>query len=158
AVLLQKVVGGRHGPRYYPDFSGVARSHNFYPSPPLRSEDGVAAVALGLGRAVVEGGKCLLFSPRYPQHPMQFSTVEDILSQSQREFWGLDLDHGAGGASMRETAYGLDVAEADGTLYALGSTYSPENRAVYDGLSRSGVRLVSFAPVLKHGVFPLAQV
>jgi CheY-like chemotaxis protein len=158
AVLLQKVVGGRHGPRYYPDFSGVARSHNFYPSSPLRSEDGVAAVALGLGRAVVEGGKCLLFSPRYPQHPMHFSTADEILSHSQREFWGLDMNHGPGGASMRETAYGLDVAEADGTLYALGSTYSPESHAVYDGLSRSGVRLVTFAPVLKHGVFPLAQV
>jgi CheY-like chemotaxis protein len=159
AVLVQQVVGERHGSRYYPHFSGVARSHNYYPTPPLTSEDGVAAVALGMGRAVVEGGKSLLFCPRDPRHLIHFSTVEDILSHSQREFWALDLEHaGAGEAAMRETAYRLDVAEADGTLYALGSTYSPESHAVYDGLSRSGVRLVTFAPVLKHGVFPLAPV
>jgi CheY-like chemotaxis protein len=158
AVLLQKVVGTRHGPRYYPDFSGVARSHNFYPSPPLRSEDGIAAVALGMGRAVVEGERCLMFSPRYPQHLVQFSAVDDILNNSQREFWGLDMDHaGPDSEAMRETRFGLDVAEADGALYAVGSTYSAESHAVYDGLSRPGVRLVTFAPVLKHGVFPLAD-
>ena len=159
AVILQRVVGAAHGPRYYPDFSGVARSFNFYPSPPLTAEDGVAAVALGLGRTVVEGGQCLAFSPRDPQHLIHFSAVDDILSQSQREFWALELGtHGAGEDAMRETSFGLEVAEADGTLYALGSTYSPESHAIYDGLSRPGVRLVTFAPVLKHGVFPLAEI
>ena len=158
AVLIQQVVGERHGRRYYPDFSGVARSHNFYPAPPLTSEDGVAAVALGMGRTVVEGERSLMFSPRDPSHLVHFSAVEDILAHSQREFWALDLEGAARGQdAMRETRWGLEAAEADGTLYALGSTYSPESHAVYDGISRSGVRLVTFAPVLKHGVFPLAE-
>jgi CheY-like chemotaxis protein len=162
AVILQRVVGAPHGERFYPDFSGVARTHNFYPTPPLRAEDGVAGVALGLGRAVVEGERCLNFSPRHPRKVLNFSSVEDILANSQREFWALALDH-TGPAldvepAMRETRFPLAVAEADGTLAAVGSTYSAENHAVYDGLSRGGVRLVTFAPVLKHAVFPLAEV
>ena len=162
AVIIQKVVGAPHGNRFYPDFSGVARSHNFYPTPPLTPEDGVAAVALGMGRTVVEGEKCLTFCPRYPRHLLQFSSVEDILSNSQRQFWALELDHEGGPrdplAALRETRFDLETAEADGTLGALGSTYSPENHVVYDGLARPGVRLVSFAPVLKHAIFPLADV
>jgi hypothetical protein len=162
AVVLQRVVGGSHGGRYYPEFSGVARSYNFYPSAPMRSEDGVAAVALGLGRTVVEGGRCLSFCPRAPRHILQFSSVEDILANSQREFLALALGTREASASpddsMRETRYGLDVAERDGTLGALGSTYVPENHAIYDGLSREGVRLVTFAPVLKHDLFPLAEI
>ncbi len=161
AVLLQKVVGAPHGGRFYPDFSGVARSFNFYPVPPLRPEDGVAAVALGMGRSVVEGEKSLSFCPRYPQHLLQFSSVKDIVKNSQREFWALELDPATGGdleRGLRESRFGLEAAEADGTLAALGSTYSHENGAVYDGLARPGARLVSFAPVLKHGVFPLAGI
>lgn len=165
AVVIQRVVGGVHGDRYYPDFSGVARSRNFYPPEPLKPEDGIAAVALGLGRTVVEGGQCLSFCPRAPRHILQFSSVDDVLANSQREFWAIEMGHAAEvdplgdpEAGMRESRFGLDVAEKDGTLYALGSTYSPENNVIYDGLSRSGVRLVTFAPVLKHGVFPLAEV
>jgi len=159
AVLLQQVVGTSHGNRFYPYFSGVVRSRNFYPHPPMRVEDGFAAVALGLGRAVVGGGKCLSFSPRYPQHLVQFSSVEDILANSQTEFWALELDHpsrdGGPAADLREVPFRLDVAEADGTLQMLGSTYSVDNHAVYDGLSRRGPRIVSFAPILKYGLFPL---
>ncbi|HEY5492247.1 MAG TPA: PEP/pyruvate-binding domain-containing protein [Gemmatimonadaceae bacterium] len=164
AVIVQKVVGAEHGPRFYPDFSGVARSYNFYPQSPLQPEDGVAAVALGLGRAVVEGGRVLSFCPRAPRHLVQFSSVTDILANSQRSFWAVDFDASpdastgiAAADGLRERSYDLDVAEEDGTLRALGSTYSEENDVVYDGLSRSGVRLVSFAPILKHGLFPLAQ-
>jgi CheY-like chemotaxis protein len=159
AVMVQRVVGAPHGQRYYPDFSGVARSYNFYPAPPLTSEDGVASVALGLGRTVVEGGRFLSFCPRDAAHILHFSSVDDILRNSQRDFWALEMEHGDdgdAGQAMRETSFGLDVAERDGTLLALGSTWSPENQAIYDGLSRPGARLVTFAPVLKHGVFPLA--
>jgi CheY-like chemotaxis protein len=162
AVILQKVVGAQHGERYYPDFSGVARSHNFYPAPPLRAQDGVAAVALGMGRTVVEGEPCLSFCPRYPQQILNFSSADDVVANSQREFWALELDAVETGLdpeeTMREQRFALATAEADGTLAAVGSTYSAENHAVYDGLSRAGVRLVTFAPVLKHGVFPLADV
>jgi CheY-like chemotaxis protein len=157
AVIVQRIVGARHGPRFYPDFAGVARSHNFYPTPPLRAEDGIVAVGLGLGRTVVEGGNCLRFCPRHPQSLVAFSSVTDVLRNSQREFWALALEAGRGeDAGLAETRWDLAVAEADGTLAPLASTYSPENDAVYDGTSRPGVRLVSFAPVLKHGGFPLA--
>ncbi|HZP24487.1 MAG TPA: PEP/pyruvate-binding domain-containing protein [Terriglobales bacterium] len=162
AVVLQQVVGAAHGDRFYPDFSGVVRSRNFYPMPPMKVEDGFAAVALGLGHAVVSGGKCLTFSPRHPRNLVQFSAVEDMLSNSQSEFWALELRHPAPGddpaSSLRERAFGLDIAERDGTLQAVASTYSPENHAVYDGLSRPGPRVISFAPVLKHGMFPLPQI
>jgi len=110
-----------------------------------------------MGRAVAQGEQSLLFCPRHPHHLVHLSSVDDMLTHSQRNFWALDLDH-EGRESMHETQYGLEVAEADGTLYAVGSTYSPESDAIYDGLSRAGVRLVTFAPVLKHGVFPLAEI
>ena len=161
AVILQQVVGRNYGQRFYPDFSGVVRSHNFYPVEPMTYSDGIAAVALGLGRTVVDGGKCMSFCPRYPRNLLQFSSVEDILSNTQTEFCALELDgvpHGGGPGHLREVRYGLDVAEADGTLHAVASTYSPDNNAVYDGLSRPGPRVVTFAPMLKHGLFPLASI
>ncbi len=160
AVILQQVVGTVHSQRFYPDFSGVVRSHNFYPVEPMTFSDGIAAVALGLGRTVVDGGKCLAFCPRYPRNLLQFSSVEDILANTQSEFCALELDgaHSAGPAHLREARFGLDVAEADGTLDAVASTYSADNHAVYDGLSRPGSRVVTFAPMLKHGIFPLATI
>lgn len=154
AVIVQEVVGAAHGPRFYPDLSGVVRSHNFYPVAPMTPSDGIAAVALGMGRTVIDGGKCLMFCPRYPRHLVQFSTAEDMLANSQVAFWALDLS----AAALKEARYSLDVAESDGTLHALGSTYSADNDAVYDGLGRDGTRIVSFAPVLKHDLFPLAPI
>jgi CheY-like chemotaxis protein len=160
AVILQQVVGTQHGQRFYPDFSGVVRSHNSYPVSPMTFEDGIAAVALGLGRAVVDGGKCLTFCPRYPQNLVQFSSVEDILANSQSEFWALELDGSADGrpGHWHEKRFGLDAAQSDGTLRALASTYSRDNHAIYDGTSRPGPRIVTFAPMLKHDTFPLAEI
>jgi CheY-like chemotaxis protein len=157
AVILQRIVGAARGSRFYPDFSGVARSHNFYPTPPLLAADGIVAVALGMGRAVVEGGACLRFCPRYPRSIPQLSSVEEMVETTQREFWALPLEATDRSAGMREECFALAAAEADGTLAAVGSTHSPENEAVYDGLSRPGARLVTFAPVLKHGLFPLPE-
>ena len=161
AVILQQVVGRAHDSRFYPDFSGVVRSHNFYPVSPMTFADGIAAVALGLGRTVVDGGKCLSFCPRYPRNLLQFSSVEDILANTQTEFCALELDgvsHEGAPGRLREVRFGLDVAEADGTLHAVASTYSADNHAVYDGLSRAGARVVTFAPMLKLGIFPLAAI
>jgi hypothetical protein len=164
AVIIQKVTGLQHGNRFYPDISGVARSHNFYPVSPIKAKDGITAVALGLGATVVDGNVCFRFCPKYPQHVMQFSSVDDILRNSQRNFYGLELS-GDGDTPAAEidtefklTQFGLEVAEQDGSLQFLGSTYSPENNAIYDGIARQGVRLVSFAPVLKHEIFPLADI
>ncbi len=161
AVILQEVVGAQHETRFYPNFSGVLRSHNFYPTAPMTSADGIAAVALGMGRAVVEGGRCLSFCPRYPRHPIQFSEVKEILANSQSEFWAMDLEQHSGGdqaAGLREVRFELDVAERDGTLAMVASTYNRDNDAVYDGMSRAGTRLVSFAPILKQEIFPLAGI
>ncbi len=165
AVMIQELVGSAHGHRFYPDFSGVLRSRNFYPVAPMQSGDGVATVALGLGRTVVDGGKSLNFCPRYPRHMIQFSSVEDILKNSQTEFMALDLDAvpqanqsdvERGVEHLREHRYGLRDAEADGTLHYVASTYSRDNDSISDGISRPGPRVVTFAPILKHNIFPLA--
>ncbi|MCK5652235.1 MAG: histidine kinase, partial [Gemmatimonadetes bacterium] len=162
AVIVQKLVGRERGGLFYPDLSGVARSYNYYPTPPMTPADGIAAVALGLGKTVVEGSPCFRFCPAYPQHNVEFSTVEDMVKNSQREFWALRL--GANGNENNWVEDGqllrapLDVAERDGVLTWLGSTFSPENNAVYDGMSRPGVRLVSMAPILKLGMFPIADI
>jgi CheY-like chemotaxis protein len=156
AVAVQRIVGAEHGGRFYPSFAGVARSYNYYPTPPLAAADGIAAVALGLGRTVVEGGNCLRFCPRHPLAPIASSGASDSLEASQRRFWALDL--AGSGAEMRETEFELATAESDGTLAPLASTYSPQDDALHDGIGRPGLRVVSFAPILKHGSFPLPEI
>jgi len=161
AIVVQKMAGRARGDRYYPDLAGVAQSYHAYAVEPLRASDGVASVALGLGTAVVDGETCFRFSPRHPRHLLQFSTVQDMLANSQRTFHALRLGEPAsaeGHADFTLAQYGLDVAEQDGALDAVGSTYSPGNDAIFDGIGRPGPRLVSFAPILKHGVFPLAEI
>ncbi|MBD3867806.1 MAG: histidine kinase [Acidobacteria bacterium] len=171
AVAIQRIIGDHHGSRFYPHFSGVARSHNYYPAEPCTTEDGVAAVALGLGETVVSGENCVRFSPRYPKHLMQFATTEDLLEHSQKTFWALELeeDHisisgvpalseGGPETNIRLAKFGLEQAEKDGTLASVGSTWSAENDVVYDGTSRPGMRMVTFAPILKHQLFPLAEI
>jgi hypothetical protein len=159
AVILQRVVGGTHGDRFYPDFAGVALSQNFYPVGPVRPEDGMAAVALGLGAEVVEGEQCLRFSPRHPERLLQMSSVKDALRNSQREFYAVRLGTEADqGLEVELVKSDLETAERDGTLAWVGSTYSPENDTIYEGVGRDGIRLVTFAPMLKHALFPLAEV
>jgi CheY-like chemotaxis protein len=162
AVILQKLVGRNRNGLCYPDLAGVARSFNYYPIPPMSPTDGIAAVALGFGKTVVEGAPCFRFCPAYPQHNVEFSTVEDMVRNSQREFWALRVGGKGNEQSWVEDGdllrVPLDVAEEDGVLSWLGSTFSPENNAVYDGMSRPGVRLVSMAPILKHGMFPISEI
>jgi len=162
AVILQKLVGSRYGSRFYPTFSGVARSTNYYPTEPLKPEDGMAVVALGLGKTVVEGEPAVNFCPRYPRHLIQFSNAKDSLEYAQKRFYYLELKDEyqqffSGGDFLPCTGT-LNDALADGTLNFVGSIYSPENNAVYDGISRQGVPLVTFAPILKHKIFPLPEI
>jgi CheY-like chemotaxis protein len=163
AVVIQEVVGRRHGKYLYPDIAGVARSYDYYPMEGMDPDDGVAMAALGLGTMVVEGGKCVRFSPEKPRRLYQFSNVEDYLEYAQREFYALDMTQAGpdwkhnGTIETNLVKLGLDIAERDGTLNAAGSTYIAENDAVYDGISREGVRLVTLAGVLKHKAFPLAE-
>lgn len=158
AVMIQAVVGQQHHDRFYPDFSGVARSHNFYPEPGQKPEDGVVAVALGMGRTVVDGRPCVRFSPKYPKQLLGFSSVAASLESSQREFYALDLTRQGHGSVLGLISQPLEVAEEDGVLKWLGSTWCAEDDRIIDGTARHGVRLVSFAQVLKHEAFPLARI
>ena len=163
AVVVQRLVGSKKEQRFYPDFAGVAKSYNFYPVPPQKSIDGIALVALGLGKTVVEGGNTIRFCPRYPKHLLQFFSTTETLKNAQQDFYALDLNgkldhHPDSIEDPLVKSYDLSDSEKDGTLFSVGSTYSPENEAVYDGISRDGIRVVTFAPILKHKIFPLPEI
>lgn len=162
AVIVQRMVGREYGRRYYPDFSGVAKSHNFYPVPPQKPSDGIVSVALGLGRHIVEGRNCVRFSPKYPTHHIQASSTTEALDTNQQRFYALDLEADTGelmeSPDALQKTYDIIEAENDGTLAPVGSTYSPENDVIYDGTGRDGMRLVSFSPLLKTKLFPLPEI
>ena len=162
AVILQRVVGLPHGRRFYPDIAGTARSQNFYPTPPLRAEDGIATVGLGLGEAITSGGPAVRFSPRHPQHRLGQASGGDVRGNSQSEFLALDLETGssnAGEGSPPLLTASLADAEADGVLGLLASTWSRDSGALSDGISRPGSRLLTLAPLLRMpDVFPLADI
>jgi CheY-like chemotaxis protein len=163
AVIIQRMVGTPHHNRFYPEFAGVAKSYNFYPVPPQKSEDGIVQVALGLGFTVVEGRNSVRFCPKFPRHLLQFFSTKETIRNAQQEYLALDLtstfsheNHETPDVMIKH--YDLTTAEEDNTLYYVGSTYSPEDDAVYDGVSRAGKRVVTFAPVLKHKIFPLPEI
>jgi len=159
AVVVQKLVGRQHDSHFYPDFAGVARSFNYYPIQDVRPEEGIALAALGLGQTVVNGETAIRFSPGNPQRLPQFSKTDDFLDNAQREFYALDMTVAADLSTPADTGalvhLDLSTAEKHGTLHSVGSVYSPDNDAVYDGISRQGIRLVTFAPIIKRGIFPL---
>lgn len=162
AVIVQKMMGTSRNNRFYPEFSGVAKSYNFYPVPPQKSHDGIVSVALGLGKTVVDGGNTVRFCPKYPNDLIQFYSVEESLNNSQIDFYALDLeatqDNSFETHDMLVKRNPLSAAEQDGTLHYVGSTYSPENDAIYDGISRQGQRVVTFSPILRYKIFPLPQI
>lgn len=162
AVVIQRMVGNIHKNRFYPDFSGVAKSYNFYPLHPQKPQDGTASVALGLGKMVVEGGNSVRFCPKYPEDIIQFYSVNEVLNSSQRDFYALKMDeHSDFGNITYDKSikkHNLNVAEEDGALFYVGSTYIADNDAIYDGLARQGQRVITFGPVLRHKLFPLANI
>ena len=161
AVVMQRLVGHRFGHLFYPDFSGVAQSLNYYPQRWMKPEDGIASVALGLGRTVVEGGQVFRFCPRHPEIGLQTSTTDQALKASQRRFYALDMSNPDfqpvcdSGANL--SLCDLGRAESDGTLEAIGATYDHGNDRIYDTVYRDGTRLVNFSGVLQHGRFPLSD-
>jgi hypothetical protein len=158
-IVIQQIVGRRRGDYVYPHMSGVACSYNFYPVDPMKPEEGIASVALGLGKTVVEGGRTVRFSPAHPESLPQFSRTEDILENAQRQFWALDVTQPVDFVDPDSNLARLDLADAErhDMLWPVASTYSPEDDRVYDGLSRPGVRLVTFAPLLKSQVAPFGE-
>ena len=162
AVILQEVVGERHGDRFYPDISGVARSYNFYPAGPARPEEGVASLALGLGKTIVDGGISWTFSPAYPKKPPPFGSVSEMLRGTQTDFWAVNMGKPPAYDPVSETEYlvkaGLKDAEADGVLRFLASTFDPSRDRVIPGLGTNGPRILDFAPLLVWEQFSLNEV
>jgi len=162
AVIIQNMIGSTFNNKFYPDFSGVARSYNFYPIPPQKYTDGIVSAVLGLGKMVVEGGLAARFCPKYPTRSDPLDAPKYILKNSQTEFYALDLNAKPDKDNLRNDyfvkKYPLSVAEKDGTLNYLASTYSPENDTIYDGTSKNGLRLITLAPLLKYKSFPLAEI
>jgi len=162
AVIVQRLVGMAHGDKFYPDISGVAKSYNFYPLPKQKASDGTVSVALGLGKTVVDGGNTVRFCPKYPEDIIQFYSVKETLNTTQHDFYALklnrDSDFGYETHDMLVEKFPLEVAEEDGTLNYVGSTYLPESDSIVEGLGRQGPRVVTFAPILKGKLFALPAI
>jgi DNA-binding NarL/FixJ family response regulator len=162
AVLLQRLVGSRRGDLFYPTLSGVASSYNFYPFGNIKREDGVAHIALGLGKSVVGGFEALRFCPKYPQTVPQFSSVKDTLRTAQRSFYALDMvrDDMIAGMPPDSNLLRREVTEAvdQGAANLIASTYMREDDRITTGVQRGGVPIITFAPMLKDSAFPLSEV
>lgn len=161
AVIIQQLVGEAYGDYFYPAISGVGQSHNFYPVSHMKPEDGIAHIAIGMGKTVVEGEKNLRFSPRYPQILPQFTTVEDILANSQRYFYALKVhnypEHLNYNRYSNLEKREIDEAETELPIRLLSSVYSVNEHRVRDSGNIPGAKIITFASVLKHDLFPLPQ-
>ena len=161
AIVLQEVVGSRYNDHFYPTMSGVARSLNFYPIGNEKAEDGIANIALGLGKYIVDGGQTLRFSPRHPHSILQMSTMDFALRETQTRFYALDLKNMAEAfsvdAAFNMEKMGLKDADAEGSLKYIVSTYDPYDQIIRDGYYPGGRKILSFVNILQHDVFPLAD-
>lgn len=161
AVIVQELTGKAYGDYFYPAISGVAQSHNFYPFSYMKPEEGIAHIALGMGKTVVEGEKSLRFSPRYPGIMPQFSTVDDILANAQRFFYALKIKNYPDNLHFQKYSNlekrDVDDAEMEFPLKVLASTYVPEENRIRDTGYIPGPKILTFAQVLKFNIFPLPQ-
>jgi hypothetical protein len=158
AVIIQEVVGQRADSRFYPCVSGVARTHNFYPTGHAQPADGVVSLALGLGKTIVDGGRSWSYSPAYPKAPPPFNDIGELLKNTQTRFWAVNMGDPPPHDPIRETEYlvqpGLGDAEADGALRYLVSTYDPGSDRLNPGLDARGPRALTFAPILGSRLMP----
>lgn len=161
AVILQEVVGKQYGDHFYPNFSGVLRSINYYPLGYEKSEEGIASLALGLGKYIVDGGQTLRVSPYHPAQVLQTSDMEIALRQTQTQFYALDMKRVGVDFKVDDGFNILKLkvkdAENDGALNFIASTYDANDRVIRDGLYDGGRKIISFNGVLRHGVFPLPE-
>ena len=161
AVILQEVVGKQYDGRYYPNISGVLRSLNYYPIGDERAEDGIASLALGLGKYIVDGGQTLRVSPYHPHQVLQTSELETALRETQTRFYALDTRHVSNDFKVDDGFNILNLkvkeAERDNSLNFIASTYDPYDQVIRDGLYEGGRKVISFAGVLQQNVFPLPE-
>lgn len=163
AVVLQEVVGQNHGDRYYPTMSGVLRSLNYYPVGEEKAEEGIASLALGLGKYIVDGGQTLRVSPWHPHQVMQLSEMETALRETQTRFYALDMKRDVGSDFKVDDGFNIlnlrvKEAEKDGTLQYIASTYDPYDQIIRDGVYEGGRKVISFCGVLQQDVFPLPEI
>jgi hypothetical protein len=162
AVILQEVVGRQYGTRFYPTFSGVLRSLNYYPIGDEQAEEGIASLALGLGKYIVDGGQTLRVSPYHPKQVLQMSEMDTALRETQTRFYALDMSHVGDDFKVDDgfNILNLRVKEADkdNSLQGIASTYDPMDQVIRDGIYEGGRKVISFAGVLQHGVFPLPEI
>ena len=161
-IVLQEVTGRQYGDRFYPAISGVARSINFYPIAPERPEDGIANIAFGLGKYIVDGGVGIRFSPRYPRKILQLSTPDLALSETQKTFFALDLRPESFSPSTDDTVNLLKLrikeAEVDSALKLVASTFDYDSHQLKEGTLYDGKRIVTFSQLLSHDTMPLAEI
>ncbi|MGA1978480.1 MAG: PEP/pyruvate-binding domain-containing protein [Bacteroidales bacterium] len=161
-IILQEICGNRHGDIFYPTFSGVARSINYYPIGSEKAGDGVANVAFGLGKLIVEGGMSLRFCPKIPKKILQLSSVESALRDTQKDFRALDLNISSFVPSTDDSVniLRIDIKDAnnDGAMKYLASTYDQMNNMLRNGINQDGKRVITFSGVLEHKTFPLAEI
>ncbi|MCR4773715.1 MAG: phosphoenolpyruvate synthase [Prevotella sp.] len=162
AVILQEVVGKQYGDHFYPNISGVLRSLNYYPIGDETAEDGIASLALGLGKYIVDGGQTLRVSPYHPDQVLQTSEMETALRETQTQFYALDMkdltedfkvDDGFNIRKMK-----VKEADADKSLNYIASTFDPYDQVIRDGIYDGGRKVITFSGVLQQGVFPLPEI
>ena len=162
AVILQEVVGNNYDGRFYPNLSGVLRSLNFYPIGNEKAEEGIASLALGLGKYIVEGGQTLRVSPYHPEKVLQTSELHIALRDTQNTFYALDMNH-VGTDFQVDDGFNmlhLKVKDAvkDGSLNFIASTYNADDQLIRDGLYEGGRKLITFNGLLRQGIIPFPQV
>ncbi len=161
-IILQEVCGKQSGNKFFPAISGVARSINFYPIAPEQPEDGIANIAYGLGKLIVDGGISLRFSPKYPKKVLQLSSPDQALRETQKKFYALDLNVDSFIPSIDDgvNILKLDIREAanETSFRHVGSTYDFEYNMIRDGVDNPGKKVVTFSNILNHNVFPLADI
>lgn len=162
AIIIQEVVGKEYDTKYYPSFSGVGRSLNYYPINDEHPKDGVAEIAVGLGKYIVDGGLSLRFSPKHPNKVLQTSTLDLALRDTQTQFYALDMNDIDGNFSVNDgdniLKLRIQEAAANGSLKYMVSTFDPADQIIRDSDYGFGRKVVTFANVLQHNVFPLADV
>ncbi len=159
AVIVQQVVGQKHGGRYYPHVSGVARSYNFYAFGSARPDQGVVDLAFGLGKTIVDGGLVWTYCPEYPQKPPPVASTKVLFKTTQTKFWAINMGQPPQYDPTKETEYmvqsSIDDSEYDNTLRFVASTYQAANDRLVMGTGSPGPRLLNFAPLLKAYYFDL---
>ena len=161
AVILQSVVGKTYGDHYYPNMSGVLRSINYYPIGNEKAEEGIASLALGLGKYIVDGGQTLRVSPYHPDQVLQTSEMETALRETQTKFYALDMKR-VGDDFKVDDGFNIKQlkvkeADADHSLTYIASTFDPYDQVIRDGIYEGGRKIISFCGVLQQDIIPLPR-